>query len=110
MRKIPDGAEVVNIMVGEVDFLKKRISAFIRLKEPRDLGNLSEVTLPTRFVYILIGPKSIFNVMSETGRSVGTMMVDEVRLVKNHLLHKIELCFKLLFSALNAYCSHSGGV
>ena len=32
MKKIPKGAEASNIMVGEVDFLKKPISAFIRLE------------------------------------------------------------------------------
>ena len=30
MKKIPKGAEASNILVGEVDFLEKPLSAFIR--------------------------------------------------------------------------------
>lgn len=33
MKKIPHGAEASNILVGEVNFLDKTLSAFIRLNE-----------------------------------------------------------------------------
>lgn len=35
MKKIPPGAEASNILVGEVDFLDKTLSAFIRLMSRR---------------------------------------------------------------------------
>ncbi|PNF29751.1 hypothetical protein B7P43_G11204, partial [Cryptotermes secundus] len=43
MRKIPPGAEASNILVGEVDFLEKTFSAFIRLNHATFLGDLTEV-------------------------------------------------------------------
>lgn len=56
MRKIPAGAEASNILVGEVDFLEKTFSAFIRLNHATFLGDLTEVPVPTRFLFILLGP------------------------------------------------------
>ena len=56
MKKIPKGAEASNILVGEVDFLEKPLSAFIRLQEATILGDLTEVPVPTRFMFILLGP------------------------------------------------------
>lgn len=48
MKKIPPGAEASNILVGEVDFLDKTLSAFIRLNEGAIMGDLTEVPVPTR--------------------------------------------------------------
>ena len=42
--------------MGEVDCLEKPVSAFIRLIQPVVLGDLTEVPVPTRFVFILLGP------------------------------------------------------
>jgi len=56
MRKIPQGAEASNILVGEVDFLEKPLSAFVRLSSAVMLGDLTEVPVPTRFLFILLGP------------------------------------------------------
>nr|CAD7395489.1 unnamed protein product [Timema poppensis] len=56
MRKIPAGAEASNILVGEVDFLDKTLSAFVRLDQANFLGDLTEVPVPTRFLFILLGP------------------------------------------------------
>lgn len=48
MKKIPPGAEASNILVGEVEFLDKTLSAFIRLNEAAIMGDLTEVPVPTR--------------------------------------------------------------
>lgn len=60
MRKIPHGAEASNILVGEVDFLEKTLSAFIRLKQATLFGDLTEVPVPTRFLFLLLGPQVNF--------------------------------------------------
>lgn len=53
MKKIPHGAEASNILVGEVDFLDKTLSAFIRLNEAAIMGDLTEVPVPTRYnIYV----------------------------------------------------------
>ena len=39
-----------------MDFLDKPVSAFIRLTSAVILGDLTEVPVPTRFIFILLGP------------------------------------------------------
>lgn len=56
MKKIPKDAEASNILVGELSELEKPLSAFIRLSEAVLLGDLTEVPVPTRFLFILLGP------------------------------------------------------
>ena len=60
MKKIPKGAEASNILVGELNVLDKPLSAFIRLNEAVVLGDLTEVPVPTRFIFILLGPAVSF--------------------------------------------------
>jgi len=78
MKKIPKGAEASNILVGEVDFLEKPLSAFIRLQEATILGDLTEVPVPTRFLFVLLGPFGGIQRYHEIGRAVATVMSDEV--------------------------------
>ncbi|RWS12874.1 sodium bicarbonate cotransporter 3-like protein [Dinothrombium tinctorium] len=78
MRKIPPGSEADNILVGEVDFLDHAISAFVRLHQACHLGDLTEVPVPTRFLFILLGPHSIPGRYHEVGRAMATLMSDEV--------------------------------
>ena len=54
--QIPKDAEASNILVGELSELDKPLSAFIRLSESVMLGDLTEVPVPTRFLFILLGP------------------------------------------------------
>lgn len=78
MKKVPPGAEADNILVGEVDFLDKYVSAFVRLSQACNLGDLTEVPVPTRFLFILLGPHSIPGRYHEVGRAMATLMSDEV--------------------------------
>ncbi|XP_014236719.1 electroneutral sodium bicarbonate exchanger 1 isoform X8 [Trichogramma pretiosum] len=78
MRKIPPGAEASNILVGEVEFLDKSISAFIRLSQANIMGDLTEVPVPTRFIFILLGPMGGIASFHEIGRAMATLMSDEV--------------------------------
>lgn len=78
MRKIPPGAEASNILVGELDFLEKTLSAFIRLNTATVMGGLTEVPVPTRFIFVLLGPTSNNSSFHEIGRAMATLMSDEV--------------------------------
>ncbi|XP_012274135.1 electroneutral sodium bicarbonate exchanger 1 isoform X1 [Orussus abietinus] len=78
MRKIPQGAEASNILVGEVDFLDKPLSAFIRLSQACIMGDLTEVPVPTRFLFVLLGPRGGIAGFHEIGRAMATLMSDEV--------------------------------
>ncbi|XP_066480579.1 anion exchange protein 4 [Tiliqua scincoides] len=77
-KKIPAGAEVANILVGEASFLEKPFIAFVRLKESIFLGSLTEVAFPSRFLFILLGPRAKMKVYHEIGRAVATLLTDEL--------------------------------
>ncbi|XP_068140198.1 electroneutral sodium bicarbonate exchanger 1 isoform X9 [Drosophila tropicalis] len=78
MRKIPPGAEASNILVGEVDFLERNLSCFIRLSQAAVMGDLTEVPVPTRFIFILLGPPGSQSNFHEIGRAMATLMSDEI--------------------------------
>ena len=78
MKKLPAGSEASNVLVGEVGFLKNSIIAFVRLSEAHFLGDLTEVPIPTRFLFILLGPEGNHERYHEIGRAIATMMSDEV--------------------------------
>ncbi|XP_055959093.1 sodium bicarbonate cotransporter 3 isoform X3 [Patella vulgata] len=78
MKKIPPGAEASNIMVGEMDCLNHQIVAFVRLSRAVLLGDLTEVPVPSRFLFLLLGPTGNQNRFHEIGRSIATLMSDEI--------------------------------
>ncbi|XP_036900484.1 sodium-driven chloride bicarbonate exchanger isoform X6 [Sturnira hondurensis] len=78
MKKIPPGAEASNILVGELEFLDRTIVAFVRLSPAVLLQGLAEVPIPTRFLFILLGPLGKGQQYHEIGRSIATLMTDEV--------------------------------
>lgn len=77
MKKIPAGAEAANILVGEVDFLNHQIVAFIRLLKPL-MADLTEVPVPTKFIFVILGPMGNGAHFHEIGRSIATLFSDEV--------------------------------
>ncbi|XP_076028032.1 sodium bicarbonate cotransporter 3-like isoform X1 [Genypterus blacodes] len=78
MKKIPPGAEASNVLVGEVDFLEQPIIAFIRLSPAVLLTGLTEVPVATRFLFLLLGPCGKGPQYHEIGRSIATLMTDEI--------------------------------
>uniref|UniRef100_A0A8C5ANR5 Anion exchange protein n=1 Tax=Gadus morhua TaxID=8049 RepID=A0A8C5ANR5_GADMO len=78
MKKLPRDAEASNVLVGEVDFLDAPFVAFVRLQQAVMLGALTEVPVPTRFLFILLGPKGKAKAYHEIGRAIATLMSDEV--------------------------------
>ncbi|XP_035266620.1 sodium-driven chloride bicarbonate exchanger-like isoform X1 [Anguilla anguilla] len=78
MKKIPPGAEASNILVGELEFLDHPVVAFVRLSPAVLLNGLAEVPITTRFLFILLGPLGKGPQYHEIGRSIATLMTDEV--------------------------------
>ncbi|NXJ76645.1 S4A8 protein, partial [Trogon melanurus] len=72
------GAEATNVLVGELDFLRQPIVAFIRLTPAVLLLGLTEVPIPTRFLFVLLGPEGKAQQCHEIGRFMATLMTDEV--------------------------------
>ncbi|KTG46632.1 hypothetical protein cypCar_00019488, partial [Cyprinus carpio] len=78
MKKIPRDAEASNVLIGEVDFLDKPFVAFVRLAQAATLGGLTEVPVPTRFLFVLLGPDGKTKSYNEIGRAMATLMVDDL--------------------------------
>ncbi|XP_069735034.1 electroneutral sodium bicarbonate exchanger 1 isoform X2 [Phaenicophaeus curvirostris] len=78
MKKIPSGAEASNVLVGELDFLHQPIVAFVRLTPAVLFSGMTEVPIPTRFLFVLLGPAGKAHQYHEIGRSMATIMTDEV--------------------------------
>ncbi|XP_078453480.1 electrogenic sodium bicarbonate cotransporter 1-like isoform X2 [Lampetra planeri] len=78
MKKIPPDAEASNVLVGELELLERPLVAFVRLQQAVMLGSLTEVPVPTRFLFILLGPKGKAKSYHEIGRAIATLMSDEV--------------------------------
>lgn len=56
MKKIETTSEALNILVGQASTLDDKLCILIRLKEGSILGELTEVAIPSRFIFILVGP------------------------------------------------------
>lgn len=78
MKKIPKDSEASNVLVGEVDFLDQPFIAFVRLVQSAMLGGVTEVPVPTRFLFILLGPSGKAKSYNEIGRAIATLMVDDL--------------------------------
>ncbi|XP_077997828.1 band 3 anion transport protein-like [Glandiceps talaboti] len=77
MRQIPQGAEATTVLVGTVDFLEAPCMAFARLAQGAMLDNFTEVPIPVRFIFVLLGPSDSAMDYTEIGRSISTLMADE---------------------------------
>ncbi|CAG0916883.1 unnamed protein product [Notodromas monacha] len=74
LRKIPAGSEATMVLVGAVDFLELPAVAFIRLAKGTTFPGVTEVPIPTRFLFFLLGPLNTDLDYHEIGRSIGTLM------------------------------------
>ncbi|NXS72234.1 S4A4 protein, partial [Pandion haliaetus] len=77
-KKVPPGTEAAHVVVGEVEFLEKPFTAFIRLRRGVALGSLAEVALPSRFLFILLAPQAKVKAYHEIGRAMATLLMDEL--------------------------------
>jgi len=80
MSKIPGGSEAANILVGQVDFLTEPVIVFCRLKKSAMLADLTEVAIPTRFIFLFLAPidkESIWQ-YGEVGRAMAALFSDRV--------------------------------
>jgi len=71
------------------------LMVFCRLSQPAVMADLSEVALPTRFVFLALvptdaGANAIWE-LSEMGRSIGSMLGDKVRIVHLSDCHRVPL-------------------
>ena len=56
-KKIATNTEAAIILEGLVGFVDEPVSVLVRLAKPVVLGDLPEVDIPTRFLYLYVGKK-----------------------------------------------------
>ena len=79
VRKLQQNAECAKIMIGATEQLgHAHLSALVRLDEPWPASSITEVRLPTRYIFILIGSTEEERVLQEIGRAMATILNDEV--------------------------------
>ncbi|XP_070166281.1 band 3 anion transport protein isoform X3 [Polyergus mexicanus] len=103
LKRIPAGAEATVVLVGAVDFLDQPTIAFVRLAEGVLMPSITEVTIPVRFMFTLLGPRNGDLDYHEIGRSISTLMA-------NTSFHKV--AYKAnekreLLSAINEFLDDS---
>ncbi|XP_066588626.1 band 3 anion transport protein isoform X2 [Prorops nasuta] len=103
LKRIPAGAEATVVLVGAVDFLDQPTIAFVRLAEGVYIPSITEVTMPVRFLFTLLGPRNADLDYHEIGRSISTLMA-------NTPFHKIAYRAnerRELLSAINEFLDDS---
>uniref|UniRef100_A0A3B5QWQ5 Anion exchange protein n=1 Tax=Xiphophorus maculatus TaxID=8083 RepID=A0A3B5QWQ5_XIPMA len=65
------------VTAGSVGFLDRPVLAFVRLQEAVLLDSVLEVSVPVRFLFLLLGPPTASLEYHQIGRSVSTLMSDQ---------------------------------
>ncbi|XP_063315373.1 band 3 anion transport protein isoform X1 [Pelobates fuscus] len=76
--RVPEGAEASVVLVGGARFLESPTVAFVRLKEAVRLESVLEVSIPIRFLFILLGPEHPNISYQDVGKAVSSMMAERV--------------------------------
>ncbi|XP_050361182.1 anion exchange protein 2 isoform X2 [Nymphalis io] len=74
LKRIPEDAEATTVLVGAVGFLDQPTIAFVRLGQGILMPSITEVPIPVRFMFILLGPTTADLDYHEVGRSISTLM------------------------------------
>ncbi|XP_038634886.1 anion exchange protein 2-like isoform X1 [Scyliorhinus canicula] len=76
MDKLPENTEATIVLVGCVESLRSPTMSFVRLETAVHLESILEISIPTRFIYVLLGPSTSKMNYHEVGRSISTLMSD----------------------------------
>ena len=55
-KKLADNSEAAVVLEGAMPFMPKIVSVFVRFKNPVVFQDLPEVDIPTRYIYLILGP------------------------------------------------------
>lgn len=78
LEAIPEGAEATLVLVGCAAFLEQPMLAFVRLKDAVALDGVLDVSVPVRFLAVVLGPDTPQISYHEIGRAIATMMSERV--------------------------------
>jgi len=79
-KKLPLGCESANLLVGQVDFLDETLMVLCRLENLSTMADLTEVAVPTRFIFLVLGPSATTSIweLAEVGRSMAALLNDKI--------------------------------
>ena len=76
---LDEGTEGAIVLVGSLDDISKPIAALARLAEAIEMPNTIEISLPVRFIFILLTPSQNLNMdPHEIGRAFATVLSNPV--------------------------------
>ncbi|XP_014744934.1 PREDICTED: band 3 anion transport protein [Sturnus vulgaris] len=78
LETIPEGAEATLVLVGCAAFLEQPMLAFVRLKDAVTMDGVLDVSIPVRFLVVVLGPDTPQISYHEMGRAIATMMSERV--------------------------------
>jgi len=83
MRKLPVDTECASLLVGHADFLDDLVVSYFRFRSATVIDGLTEVALPTRFLFVAVGPPETTSIvdLSELGRAFATLLNDRVHVI-----------------------------
>uniref|UniRef100_A0A5S6QAA9 Anion exchange protein n=1 Tax=Trichuris muris TaxID=70415 RepID=A0A5S6QAA9_TRIMR len=75
-RKLQESTVVAVLLVGFTDVVKRIGCAFVRLRVDQTIPTLSEVSLPIRYVFVLLAPSDSFADVVSVGRCFASILID----------------------------------
>lgn len=61
-----------------MDFVREQTVVFVRLQKSFELPGLLEIKVPSRFLVLLLGPEDTERQLLQIGRSVATILADDL--------------------------------
>ena len=80
-KKVDVSAEGAAIMVMPVEFVRSSKLVFLRLRSAKELANLLEVKIKSKFIVLIIGPIERHIQLYEVGRAMSTCLADDVNFI-----------------------------
>ncbi|XP_060111244.1 band 3 anion transport protein [Heteronotia binoei] len=78
LEKILPDSEATLVLVGCAPLLDRPTLAFVRLKDAVEMDSVLEVSVPVKFLFVVLGPDPHYTTYHEIGRAIATMMSERV--------------------------------
>ena len=98
-KNLPSNAKASNVLVGEVYSLPHTVIAFVRLACSALLGDLTKVPIPTKFIFVQLGPVGDQVCYHEVGCSIASLCKE--------LYNLLRLSWKYIFVARCSMMRHT---
>jgi hypothetical protein len=101
LKKLAEGAEAVQVFAGSMAELVKVRFVMARLTDAQFMPDLMEAHIPVRFLFVILGPELPDVDYHELGRSIATLMSNEV---SDYDRLSVYFACSLRFELLNYRC------